>query len=352
MPIRPTAADIAAYNAWARRNGEAPHGADDGANAQAPAAAAGRSPIAAAVVRGTRARLNGRPPHFRWELRLDGRTVVLTNPDGSLTAQGHQYSRAARALGLPNFELNLWRTGVHVLNGSNSDVAYDMNGQMRFVRRFNAATGRYEVLGDVGRSYFRTHRSRFNAAIPVKRLVRKEVPPGSGNWQYVETNNGDVYKYITDEQIQDFLMGAPGVNLADLMVAPAEATPDQQRDWISEAVHAYLQQMPRIGSGQWHQLTEFDDSSCIYVWDPQGQLRFDEEISHVRDDGDLAIQTILNRPLRGIGRTRCTAKSASIPWPGRKRCQEKTASSTCCCSASRSARTLASGTGEPSTARR
>jgi hypothetical protein len=134
----------------------------------------------------------------------------------------------------------------------------------------------------------------------VKRLVRKEVPRGSGNWQYVETNNGDVYKYITDEQIQDFLMGVPGVNLADLMVAPAEATPDQQRDWISEAVHAYLQQMPRIGSGQWHQLTEFDDSSCIYVWDPQGQLRFDEEISHVRDDGALAIQTILNRPLRGI----------------------------------------------------
>ena len=189
---------------------------------------------------------------------------------------------------------------MHVLNGSNSDVAYDMNGQMRFVRRFNAATGRYEVLGDVGRSYFRTHRSRFNAAIPVKRLVRKEVPRGSGNWQYVETNNGDVYKYITDEQIQEFLMGVPGVNLADLMLAPAEATPDQQREWISEAVQTYLQQMPRIGSGQWHQLTEFDDSSCIYVWDPEGELRFDEEISHVRDDGALAVQTILNRPLRGI----------------------------------------------------
>ena len=204
MPSRPTAAQIAAYNAWALRNGEGPHNEGAGANAQAP-----RPPIAAAVVRGARARLNGRPPHFRWELRLDGKTIVLTNPDGSLTAQGHQYSRAARALGLPNFELNLWRTGMHVLNGSNSDVAYDMNGQMRFVRRYNAATGRYEVLGDVGRSYFRTHRSRFNAAIPVKRMIRKEVPSGSGNWQYVETNNGDVYKYITDEQIQEFLMGVP-----------------------------------------------------------------------------------------------------------------------------------------------
>ena len=52
MPSRPRQADIDVYNAWARRNGEAPWGAraaPPAAPAPAPAAPGPQSPIAAAV---------------------------------------------------------------------------------------------------------------------------------------------------------------------------------------------------------------------------------------------------------------------------------------------------------------
>ena len=298
MPSRPTAAQIAAYSAWARRNGELPHNEDAGANGQAPAAS--QSPLAAAVERGVRPTFNSEA--FRWEIRLGraGGRRWLTNQDGAHTADGAEYSRVARRLGLDNFELRHWRTGLHVLNGSNADVAYDIRGQMRYVRRWNAATGQYEPGRDhIARSFFREHRTRYNVALPVKRLVRREQPRGSGRYVYVETNNGDLHKYLTDEQIENFLLGLPGPALPNLAIAPADVSPERQRQWISEALNTYLQQMPEVDG--WHQLTEFDDSNCIYVWDSEGEITFDEEITHVRADGELAIQTISEPPSSRYG---------------------------------------------------
>ena len=116
---------------------------------------------------------------------------------------------------------------------------------MRFVRRWNAAAGHHEVIGgEVGKGFFRENKSRHTVSIPSKRMVRKESPRGSGRYIYVETNNGDVYKYLTDEQIQNFLLGLPGPALQNLAIAPADVSPEQQRRWISEAVNVYLQQMP------------------------------------------------------------------------------------------------------------
>ena len=90
-------------------------------------------------------------------------------------------------MGLDNYELNLWRDGIHMVDGTNADAAIDVNGQMRFVRRFNAATGQHEAIG-YGRSYFRNHRSQFTVSLPVMRLVRKLV--------------GGVYRY-RDQQRRD-----------------------------------------------------------------------------------------------------------------------------------------------------
>jgi hypothetical protein len=198
-------------------------------------------------------------------------------------------------MGLDNYELNLWRDGMHMVDGTNADAAYDVNGQMRFVRRFNAATGQHEAVG-YGQSYFRNHRSQFTVSIPVMRLVRRLV---GGVYRYVETNNGEIWKYITDDQIEDFVShNVPG-SFANLGVVPADASPDQQRAWISEALQIYVSQMPEIGEHK--QLTEFTDSDCVYVYDDSRAPMFDEEITHIRQDGTLAIQLILNRPLRRRG---------------------------------------------------
>ena len=193
-------------------------------------------------------------------------------------------------MGLDNYELNQWQSGIHMLAGSNVDVAYDVNGQMRWVRHYNAATGHHEAVG-LGRSYFRTHRSRHNVAIPVMRLVRK---PG----RYVQTNNGDVWKYLADDQIEEFVMQRSPHSLTGLGVVPSDASPDQQRAWISEALRIFVNQMPELDG--YRQLTVFDDSDCVFVYDNSREPTFDEEITTIRQDGRLAIELVLNRALRGV----------------------------------------------------
>ena len=130
------------YNRWALLNGQAPLPA---APAAAAAAAAAAPPppagiIATAVQNGARARFNA--ARFRWELSLrGGHRYILTNQNGSLTRDGGQYSSVARRMGLDNYELNVWQDGVHMMDGTNYDVAYDVSGTRRVVRRYNAATG-------------------------------------------------------------------------------------------------------------------------------------------------------------------------------------------------------------------
>ena len=151
MPSRPRQADIDVYNAWARRNGEAPWGAPaapPAAPPAVPAAAPGaQSRIAAAMAAGTRARLN--PQSFEWELQLrgarGGSRIQLSNDQGVLTPAGHEYSLIARRMGLDNYELNQWQEGLHMVPGSNADVAYDINGTPRFVRVYNLRTGQYRA---------------------------------------------------------------------------------------------------------------------------------------------------------------------------------------------------------------
>jgi len=297
MGSRPRQVDIDAYNAWARRNDEAPWGAPDAAPAAVPAAPrpGAQSRIAAAMAAGTRARLN--PRSFEWELQLRrGPKIKLSDREGVLTPAGHEYSLIARRMGLDNYELNQWREGLHMVPGGNSDYAYDANGTARFVRVYDIRTGQYRPSA-FGRSYFRTHRSRFTVALPTMRLIRKLV---GGQYRYLQTNSGDAYKYLTDEQIEDFVTTQVPHGFAALGVVPdGNATPEQQRAWISEALNIYVGRMPLLG-GRYRQLTQFTESNCVYVYDDSREPTFDEEITSVRQDGQLAIELILNRPLRGV----------------------------------------------------
>jgi hypothetical protein len=197
-------------------------------------------------------------------------------------------------MGLDNYELNLWQEGLHMLDGSTADYAYDVNGQRRFVRRYNAATGQHELVG-FGQSYFRNHRSRFTISLPIRRLIRKLR---NGRYIFIETNNGEMWKYLTDDQIEEFVREQAAGSMADLAVVPADASPDQQRAWIREALRVFLSQMPEVDGHR--QLTVFDDSDCVYVYDDSREPTFDEEITHIRQDGRLAIELILNRALRGV----------------------------------------------------
>ena len=179
-------------------------------------------------------------------------------------------------MGLDNFELNSWQDGMRTLDGSNADFAYDVNGPRRFVRRCNSATGHHEVVG-FGASYFRNHRSRWTTAVPILRLIRRKE---NDRWRYVETNNGEVWKYITDEQIEDFVRDNGAGSLADLAVTPADASPEQQKAWIREALQVFLSRMPRVDGHI--QLTVFDESNCVYVYDDTVEPTFDEEFTHIR----------------------------------------------------------------------
>jgi hypothetical protein len=242
MGSRPTEADIRVYNAWAHRNGEPFWGAPPTAPAAPKAAAhAISNDVALAVQQGARARLN--PSRLRWELSVrGGRRYTLTNEDGSHTRFGAQCSSVARRMGLDNYELNLWQEGLHMLDGSTADYAYDVNGQRRFVRRYNAATGQHELVG-FGQSYFRNHRSRFTISLPIRRLIRKLR---NGRYIFIETNNGEMWKYLTDDQIEEFVREQAAGSMADLAVVPADASPDQQRAWIREALRVFLSQMPEV----------------------------------------------------------------------------------------------------------
>ena len=122
------------YNRWAVQNGEpplpaAPVAVPAASAAAAPAAAAPARPagvIATAVQNGARARFNAAA--FRWEHWVrGGRKYILTRQDGSLTCDGAQYSEVARRMGLQNFQLDSWRDGMRMLDGSNADVAYDVS---------------------------------------------------------------------------------------------------------------------------------------------------------------------------------------------------------------------------------
>ena len=90
LPVLPSAADIARYNAWADRNGRPHFGQADppaAAAAAGPAAARGRPPSVLEMRAALRA--GGQPIWNeglrRWELRVDGRTVTLTDARGRLT---------------------------------------------------------------------------------------------------------------------------------------------------------------------------------------------------------------------------------------------------------------------------
>ena len=298
MPVRPMPADLALYNAWAVRNNQPRMGAV-GDVQRAPLGS-----VTVSVRSGKRAVFNS--DQGRWELVVGGRRgrVSLTKPDGSMTPDGAEYSRVARQLGVANFQLQVWQPGLHMDPATNADFAYTVDGRKHIVRRFDVASGRY-MPTIWGMSYFRDHRSQFTISLPVMRLVRKKR--ANGTYYYSETNNGDEWRDLTDEDMLDYVnhhsaahgggvLAAGG--LAGIGIVPANSTPEAQRAWIKEALAMYISLMPMIGG--YRQLLQFDASECTYVYDSRREPKFDEQISYLHHAGPMVVQLVLNRPLRGI----------------------------------------------------
>ena len=253
MPIRnPSPADLARYNAWANRN----HQPLFGATAAAPAAPAGqirasRNAVHTAIQGGARAQWNASTR--RWELMVGGRVVVLTSGQGLKTTEGNVYSRLARSMGFAEFQLLAWQPGLHMLPGTNAEVAYTVNGIRHIVRRYNAATGRYDAT-TWGIDYFRDHRAQFTVSIPVYRVVKKEM--SNGTVHYVRALHGEgLWLFLTDEEMshyvnskvrhfpgRDAAFEAGGIGAAN--VVPASGTPEAQKAWIRETLAQYMAAMP------------------------------------------------------------------------------------------------------------
>ena len=80
---------------------------------------------------------------------------------------------------------------------------------------------------------------------------------------------------------------------------PAMGTPERQKQWIREALARYIAAMP-VEQG-FRLLVQFDGSDTSMAYDDTREPEFDEEITTVRHGGGgLAVQLILNRPLRGM----------------------------------------------------
>jgi len=310
LPVLPSAADIARYNAWADRNGRPHFGqADPPAAAAAPAAARGRPPSVLEMRAALRA--GGQPIWNeglrRWELRVGGRTVTLTDARGRLTPVGKDYRVAAhRANQTPN-KLLAWKPGTH-MDGQN-DVAYLLDGTQRTVRRWEGHIGAYKVT-TWGKDYYANHASQFTVNVPVFRVIQRQRADGS--WQYIRAAHADegMTLNLTDQEMADYIhthavappggaaaIAAGGIGALD--VVPAMGTPERQRQWIREALAAYIAAMPLVQG--FRLLVEFDGSECSYAYDDTREPTFDEETTTVRHGGgDLAVQLVLNRPLRGM----------------------------------------------------
>ena len=311
--VNPTAADLARYNAWARRNNRPVWGAMAAPAPAAPAAAA--APAAGLLARPSVLEMRdamraGAEPTWsaesrRWELRLGDRVVVLTNVRGQRTVAGNDYRVAAQRANKPVNRLLAWQPGTHV--DGQSDVAYLLDGTTRQVRRWDGHIGAYRVT-TWGKDYYANHASQFTVTVPVFRVIRKTR--ADGNQEYVRALHGDgIDLNLTDQEMADYIhqhaLAPPGGAAAiaaggvrALGVVPAMGTPERQRQWIREALAAYLAAMP-VEQG-FKLLTEFAGSDDCYALDETREPSFDEEITTVRRNGTLAVQLALNRPLRGM----------------------------------------------------
>ena len=242
LPVLPSAAEIARYNAWADRNGRPHFGQADppaAAAAAGPAAARGRPPSVLEMRAALRA--GGQPIWNeglrRWELRVDGRTVTLTDARGRLTPVGKDYRVAAhRANQTPN-KLLAWKPGTHV--DGQSDVAYLLDGTQRTVRRWEGHIGAYKVT-TWGKDYYANHACQFTVNVPVFRVIQRQQADGS--WQYIRAAHADegMTLNLTDQEMADYIhthavappggaaaIAAGGVGALD--VVPAMGTPERQR---------------------------------------------------------------------------------------------------------------------------
>ncbi len=251
MPVHPNAADIARYNAWAARHGQALFGQAEPA-APPPAPAPKRRPG------WQKGKPRGTPPPA---------------PHGQIAEN-------------PGDANDGWRPGT--VEEGKKTYAYRTNGRRNIVRIYNSLTGTYRVT-PIGEDYYRNNRQEFIIEIPaifcVQRRGTVQVRPA--------------YVPVTEQQLE----GAEMHNLHGILragrVRDRLAGPDAAKAYITEGVQNYIDNIRDIDVQGRKVLLVASDG--WYAYDPDRPIKFSEEVvRHIREDGQPVIEYILNRPLQGF----------------------------------------------------
>ena len=290
MPANPGPADIARYNAWAVANNQPLFGAA-GVAAAVPVPPMVRDPLGGVIQPATRngARAVWNASLNRWELLVNGNAYALTGPRGTVTQEGHHYLRAMRRDGAPhNLNLLLFRPGVEIRG--NAFVAKTLTGREVVVSRWDAHRQQY-IANRYGVAYFNVFKVQFNVNVPAFRIVRSRTAP----YRLLRCTPFVNEWLVLDEPE---LLTHIGAEVANFRYVSANATLDQQHQWIRNAFNAYIADLPTEDG--FAILTSFFDSDTGFAYDTSRQPTFDEQVTHVHRPGPTATELILNRPLQGI----------------------------------------------------
>ena len=258
MGVRPSAADIARYNAWAHSEGEPAFGSNVApAGAPAPPAAPvppARPPRRGGWQRGRARGLHGAVEPDRQE--ADDRWIR-----GDWYERNKVYARMA--------------SGRH------------------FVIRTRNRNGE-DIVTPKGRDYYDHNRQEFVIKIPVMGYKDSRHGPVECFVTYIPLTQA-YFDGLRDLDYHHELQGLLGAGrVRDRLSTRAEIEAA-----IKDAVHLYLSRLTETDT--MGRKVIIHASSIYYVFDDTRPILFDEQVvRHIRHDGTPVIEYILNRPLLGM----------------------------------------------------
>jgi hypothetical protein len=192
----------------------------------------------------------------RWELLVSGNVYALTRPRGTVTAKGHHYLQAMSHVGVPhNRDLLLFRPDVEIRG--TAFVAKTLTGREKVVSRWDADRQQY-IANRYGVAYFNVFKVQFNVNVPAFRIVRSRTAP----YRLLRCTPF-VNEWLTLDEPE--LLTHIGAEVANFRYVSANATLDQQHQWIRNAFNAYIADMP--AEDGFTILTDFFDSDTGFAYD-------------------------------------------------------------------------------------
>ena len=169
-------------------------------------------------------------------------------------------------------------------------MAKTLTGREVVVSRWDAHRQQY-IANRYGVAYFNVFKVQFNVNVPAFRIVRSRTAP----YRLLRCTPFVNEWLVLDEPE---LLTHIGAEVANFRYVSANATLDQQHQWIRNAFNAYIADLPTEDG--FAILTSFFDSDTGFAYDTSRQPTFDEQVTHVHRPGPTATELILNRPLQGI----------------------------------------------------